>query len=86
MDKFNWFDEVKNCKKNKYPFSLSTSSVDNAEIKQLSNASSVLYHGDLDKYFKEIKECDIGNQYIDVLHDIYEEIKQFRSFINKDDK
>lgn len=84
MDKFNWFDEVKNCKKNKDPFALHTSSLNPFEIKQLSNASNILYNGDLDEYFKEVKECDIGNQYIDILQDIYEEIKQLRSVINKE--
>lgn len=84
MNKYNWKEEVENCKKNKSPFE-SLSRVERVQIKPLKDATKVLYNGDLDKYFADVKECDIGTQLINVLCDMYEEIKQLRSIINKDE-
>lgn len=84
MDKYNLEEEVKNCKESKNPFA-SLRKVNHVQIKSPSDATKVLYHGDLDKYFNDVKECIMGNQFIDVLYDMYEEIKQLRSIIDSNE-
>ena len=90
MNKYNWKEDAENCRKNKNPLKNknpfeSLSRVERVQIKPLKDATKVLYNGDLDKYFADVKECDIGTQLINVLCDMYEEIKQLRSIINKDE-
>lgn len=42
------------------------------------DANDVHYNGDLDEYFRAINECDITNNTIMILKDMYELIKKLR--------
>lgn len=81
MNKYNWEEKVGNCKKNTfYPLY----EVGYIKTRPLSDATKILYHGDLDKYFADVKGCEISNQFISILNDMYEEINQLKSIINND--
>ena len=50
--------------------------VENAMIRQCRDATNVKYNGNLDEYFQEVKECDITNDIIMILSDMYDLIKK----------
>lgn len=54
--------------------------LDEYMIKPIKDVRNIKYEGDLDKYFKEVKQCDISNDIICILTDMYEE---FNSIKNK---
>ena len=45
--------------------------IDSSCIKQIKDVRNVRYNGDLEEYFKQISECDITNDLLSVLSDIY---------------
>lgn len=51
-------------------------------IESTKDVRNIRYEGDLDKYFKEVKECDISNDIICVLADLYEEFNNIKNQLN----
>lgn len=52
-----------------------TMEIDSVVIKPFKDIRNVQYEGDLDKYFKEANECDVQNDIIRILSDMYDLIK-----------
>lgn len=50
--------------------------IDSTMIRPSKDIKDVRYKGDLDKYFKEVKECDITNDIVMILSDMYDLIKK----------
>ncbi len=48
------------------------------KIKSFKNANDVHYNGNLDEYFRAVGECDIINNTVMILKDMYELIKKSR--------
>lgn len=48
----------------------------------MKDANDIQYKGDLDKYFKEVEECNISNNIISILLDMYEELNNIKIQLN----
>ena len=49
-----------------------------AELYIPTNAFDVTCNGNLEEYFNQIEKCDIQNQTLKVMNDMYNEIKKLR--------
>lgn len=48
------------------------------KIKSFKDIKDVHYNGNLDEYFRAVSECDITNDTVMILNDMYELIKKLR--------
>lgn len=48
------------------------------KIKSFKNVNDVYYNGNLDEYFRVVGECDITNNTVMILKDMYELIKKLK--------
>lgn len=53
-----------------------------SNIKPMKDANDIQYKGDLDKYFKEVEECNISNNIISILLDMYKELNNIKIQLN----
>lgn len=82
MNKYNWKEEFDKAKDKNKVWEKMTEKIrvlpydSFNEIHVPRNAFEITYKGNLDEYFENVGECDISSNILNVMSDMYKEIKK----------